>query len=586
VAVRHDQVPEDVRDAVSDPWAAGSVRRHGLDGTGRGQIADAAGDLADASDLDARWFAHLLAAGRGALRAGQPERAAALLADALGLWRGRALVDVPATLAVEAEAARLEEQRLAALEARIDADLACARHAVLIPELRKLVLDYPLRERLWGQLVLALYRSGRQADALSAYREIHQLLEAELGVEPGAALRRLHQRILSADAALDAPARSAPGARATPAPVPRQLSADVAGFTGRGEHLRRLGQLLGGDGQGPAALVIAAIVGTAGVGKTALAVHWAHQVAGRFADGQLYVDLRGVARRPPLPPAEALAQLLRALGVPAAQVPPELEEAAGTYRSLLAGRRVLVVLDNAASPDQVRPLLPGSPTCLVVVTSRNQLRGLVAKDDARLLTLDVLGRDEAAALVGRVIGDARVRAEPAATAELARLCAHLPLALRIAGANLADHPGQPIADYTAELAEGDRLAKLVVGGDEQTAVRSSLDLSYQRLAPPERRLFRLLGLVPGPDVSAAAAAALAGTTPERAELVLDRLALAHLLARRAPGRFAVHDLLRLYAIDRALREESEQEREVATRRLRARPRVSAAPWSRRAGGRR
>ena len=586
MAVRHDQVPEDVRDAVSDPWAAGSVRRHGLDGTGRGQIADAAGDLADASDLDARWFAHLLAAGRGALRAGQPERAAALLADALGLWRGRALVDVPATLAVEAEAARLEEQRLAALEARIDADLACARHAVLIPELRKLVLDYPLRERLWGQLVLALYRSGRQADALSAYREIHQLLEAELGVEPGAALRRLHQRILSADAALDAPARSAPGARATPAPVPRQLSADVAGFTGRGEHLRRLGQLLGGDGQGPAALVIAAIVGTAGVGKTALAVHWAHQVAGRFADGQLYVDLRGVARRPPLPPAEALAQLLRALGVPAAQVPPELEEAAGTYRSLLAGRRVLVVLDNAASPDQVRPLLPGSPTCLVVVTSRNQLRGLVAKDDARLLTLDVLGRDEAAALVGRVIGDARVRAEPAATAELARLCAHLPLALRIAGANLADHPGQPIADYTAELAEGDRLAKLVVGGDEQTAVRSSLDLSYQRLAPPERRLFRLLGLVPGPDVSAAAAAALAGTTPERAELVLDRLALAHLLARRAPGRFAVHDLLRLYAIDRALREESEQEREVATRRLRARPRVSAAPWSRRAGGRR
>ncbi len=492
---------------------------------------------------------------------------------------------MPATLAVEAEAARLEEQRLAALEARIDADLACARHAVLIPELRKLVLDYPLRERLWGQLVLALYRSGRQADALSAYREIHQLLEAELGVEPGAALRRLHQRILSADAALDAPARSAPGARATPAPVPRQLSADVAGFTGRGEHLRRLGQLLGGDGQGPAALVIAAIVGTAGVGKTALAVHWAHQVAGRFADGQLYVDLRGVARRPPLPPAEALAQLLRALGVPAAQVPPELEEAAGTYRSLLAGRRVLVVLDNAASPDQVRPLLPGSPTCLVVVTSRNQLRGLVAKDDARLLTLDVLGRDEAAALVGRVIGDARVRAEPAATAELARLCAHLPLALRIAGANLADHPGQPIADYTAELAEGDRLAKLVVGGDEQTAVRSSLDLSYQRLAPPERRLFRLLGLVPGPDVSAAAAAALAGTTPERAELVLDRLALAHLLARRAPGRFAVHDLLRLYAIDRALREESEQEREVATRRLRARPRVSAAPWSRRAGGR-
>ncbi len=547
--------------------------------------------VADAEELDAQWFAHLLATGLGALQAGAPARAAALLDDALGLWRGRALVDVPPTPAVEAEAARLEEQRLAALEARIDADLACGRHAALIPELRKLVLDQPLRERLWGQLILALYRSGRQADALAAYRQIHRLLDAELSVAPCAALRQLYQQILSADRAMDGPAPPPappvpsvpPVAAAEPGipgglsqPVPRQLPPGVASFTGRGKYLRQLGQLVGDTAPGPpAALVIAAIAGTAGVGKTALAVHWAHRVAGRFPDGQLYVDLRGHAPSPPVRPVEALAQLLRGLGVAPEQVPARLEEAAGTYRSLLAGKRVLVVLDNAASPDQVRPLLPGSHTCLVVVTSRNQLGGLAARDGARLLTLDVLSRDEAIALVGAIVGDDQTRAEPGAAAELVRLCARLPLALRIAGTNLANHPHQRLVDYAGELAQGDRLAKLVVNGDEQTAVRSAFDLSYQRLAPPERRLFRLLGLVPGCQVSSAAAAAVAGTTPQQAELVLDRLAGAHLLERRAPDRFSFHSLLRLYATARAMAEDSEQERQAATRRLLARPHRAA-----------
>jgi DNA-binding SARP family transcriptional activator len=516
--------------------------------------------LVDAEDLDAQWFGHLLASGRSALRAGQPQRAATLLADALGLWRGRALVDVPPTTATEAEAARLEEQRLAAVEARIDAELACGRQVALIPELRKLVLDQPLRERLWGQLMLALYRSGRQADALAAYGQVAQLLHAELGVSPGAEIRQLQQQIRRADPSLGAPLAGVPLARPArhavvgggPRPLLRQLPADVARFTGRGAHLRQLDRLLGDHGAAPTAPVITVIAGTAGVGKTALAVHWAHRLAARFADGQLYLDLRGHACGPPTRPVDALAQLLRAAGVAAAQVPAELAEAASMYRSLLADRRVLVVLDNAASPDQVRPLLPGSPTCLVVITSRNQLGGLIAKDGAQPLTLDVLGPDEAVALVGKIIGGHRTHAEPAAAAKLARLCAHLPLALCIAGANLASRPHQRIADFVAELAQGGRLAKLVVNGDEQTTIKGALDLSYQRLAAQERQLFRLLGLAPGDDVSAAAAATLAGITPEQAEPLLDRLAAAHLLEQRAPGRFAFHDLLRLYAADRLL----------------------------------
>jgi hypothetical protein len=344
------------------------------------------------------------------------------------------------------------------------------------------------------------------------------------------------------------------------------LPADVTAFTGRRRQLEALDGLLE-SGADTTAVVISAIAGTAGVGKTGLAVHWAHRVRDRFPDGQLYVNLRGYAPTPPASPLEALAGVLRALGVAAEQVPVETEQAAGLYRTLLADKRMLVLLDNARDPDQVRPLLPGGPGSLVVVTSRHRLSGLVVKEGACRLTLDVLTPEEANQLLARLLGETRVHAEPAAAAELARACAHLPLALRIAAATLADRPQLSIAGYVAELGQGDRLGALAVDGDEQAAVRAAFDLSYAALAPGARRLFRLLGLVPGPEVTADAAAALTGTLPERAARLLDRLAAAHLIDQDTAGRFAFHDLLRLYAAERARHEDTGEERKAATRRL-------------------
>ena len=306
--------------------------------------------------------------------------------------------------------------------------------------------------------------------------------------------------------------------------------------------------------------MISAIAGTAGVGKTALAVHWAHRVRDRFRDGQLHVDLRGHASLPPLRPVEALARLLHALGVPAGQIPPDTDDAAGMYRSLLADRRMLIVLDNARRSDQVRPLLPGNPDCLVLITSRDQLTGLVARNGARRITLDVLTPDESGELLTRLLGAGRVRAEPEAAGELARLCAHLPLALRIAAANLADRPHETIAGYTARLKAGDRLSELDIEDDAEAAVRSAFDLSYTALSPGTSKLFRLLGHLPGPDITAEAAAALAGMPVGEAGRRLDQLGAAHLVTEHAPGRYTLHDLLRLYAAERAAGDERPRRR--------------------------
>jgi tetratricopeptide (TPR) repeat protein len=312
---------------------------------------------------------------------------------------------------------------------------------------------------------------------------------------------------------------------------------------------------------------VVVISGMAGVGKTTLALHWAQRVRDRFPDGQLYVNLRGYASSSPVRPVAALAGFLQALGVPADQVPVEPEPAAGRYRSLLADRRVLAVLDNASAIEQVRPLLPGGPGCLVLVTSRERLAGLVALEGAAHLNLEVLDPAEAGELLGRVLGTERVEAEPAAVAELARWCGFLPLALRVAAANLALHPQRRIAAEAAELASGDRLAALAVDQDEQSAVRAAFDHSYTGLPAEARRLFRLLGLVPGPHVTADAAAALGGTSRAEASRLLNRLASAHLVDQPAPGRYTLHDLVRLYAADRAEHEETAEDRQAATGRL-------------------
>jgi tetratricopeptide (TPR) repeat protein/transcriptional regulator with XRE-family HTH domain len=354
---------------------------------------------------------------------------------------------------------------------------------------------------------------------------------------------------------------------ATAPPRAAQLPADVAAFTGRVEHLNRLDALLAGVDAGPPAVVISAIAGTAGVGKTALAVHWAHRVRDRFPDGQLYVNLQGFAPNPPLRPIDALTQFLHALGARHGQVPVDQDEAASMYRSLLADKRILVLLDNAASAEQIRSLLPGSPGCLVLITSRLRLSGLVARDGAQRIDLGHLSADEAEALLARIVDPERVRAEPGVCAELARACAYLPLALRIAAANIADRPQRTIAEYLAQLTAGDWLSALSIVDDDQAAVRGTFDLSYQQLAGDAQHAFRLLGLVPGSDITADAASALIGTDLEQTSLTLDRLAAGHLLDQKTPGRYSFHDLLLRYASERAHADEPQADRAAAVDRL-------------------
>lgn len=354
--------------------------------------------------------------------------------------------------------------------------------------------------------------------------------------------------------------------RVSSLPAPRQLPPDVAFFTGRDAELGTLDALL--DRGGPAAVVISAIAGTGGIGKTSLAVHWAHRARERFPDGELYVNLRGYDPGPPVTPDQALDGFLRALDVPAEKIPHDVDAQAGLYRSLLAGRRMVVVLDNAATPDQVRPLLPGSPTCVVVVTSRSQLSGLVARDGAHRLTLNVLPPDDAVTLLRCAIGADRVDAEPEAAAEVARHCGCLPLALRIAAERAAARTYLRLADLAEELAvERDRLDVLTADDDEVTGVRAVFSWSYRTLAPEAARVFRLLGLHPGPDVGVASAAALAGSTTTSVRRQLAALTSAHLLTETRRDRYQFHDLLRAYATERAALDESPDECANATHRV-------------------
>jgi tetratricopeptide (TPR) repeat protein/transcriptional regulator with XRE-family HTH domain len=356
--------------------------------------------------------------------------------------------------------------------------------------------------------------------------------------------------------------------QAAPA-VPRQLPAAVAGFTGRTAELETLTQMLDdATGGAPGTVVISAIGGTAGVGKTALALHWAHQVAGRFGDGQLYVNLRGFDPSGiPAEPATAIRGFLDALGVPPERIPAAPDAQAGMYRSLLADRKTLIVLDNARDEQQIRPLLPASPGSLVLVTSRNQLTGLAAADGARLLSLDVLSQAEADRLLIARVGAARAIAEPDAIHEIARLCACLPLALSVAAARAATRPGFPLAAVAAELRDIASRLDALDAGDPAVSVRAVISWSYRQLSTDAARMFRLLGLHPGPDVSAAAAASLAATREPEARRSLGELARAHLVAEHVPGRYAFHDLLRAVATDRCLAHDSLPERQAAVGRL-------------------
>ena len=552
----------------------------------------------ETADFDAHRFEQLVEEGRRGLdrEAESPEDAAERLREALTMWRGTPYADVPPTPSVEAEITRLGELRLQAVDARIDADLRCGRHTDVLGELEALTAEHPYREGLRGRLMLALYRSGRQADALAAYRDLHRLLAEELGVEPIPPLQRLQQRILTAEDSLLAPPaprkEERPTARAArrAARGPRQLPPASPAFTGRHGEVAVIQALLdqgdegdqssqgdqgdqsdenGGSGGAGRPVVIAAIDGTGGVGKSTLAIHAAHQLAERFPDGQLYVDLHGTtAGLSALEPAEVLGRFLRALGVDGASVPGDTDEASAQFRSLVAGRRLLVILDNAASVDQVRPLLPAGPDCAALVTSREMLTTL---EGATHLHLDVLPHDQAVALLERIVGVERVRAEREEAEDITRLCGRLPLALRIAGARLAARPAWPLRTLVSKLTDArGRLDELRFG---DLAVRTSFEVSYDAFRLGGRsddadavHAFRLLSTVPGQDVSLPVAAALLDHPADRTENALERLVDAQLLESPDSVRYHMHDLLRLFASERAEQEEPEAEPAAALER--------------------
>jgi DNA-binding SARP family transcriptional activator len=562
-------------------------------------------NLAD-GDLDAARFDALVADGRHALDDGDPVRAAALLSAGLGLWRGPFLANVPPTPLISSHAERTTEHRLAATELWAQAAVACDRHDEVITELRGLVGQYPLREGLWLVLLRALDGAGRRAEALEAYGQARAAISDELGVDPGADLRRQYAELLAADAT-DAsahdgesiPAGELPGtismgsytetavtsqAAATDLPVPpvdpalsrpTQLPADIGDFTGREAQVQHLCDMLTGGTAvaSPGAFPIAFVAGAGGLGKTTLAIHAAHRIRDHFPDGQLYVDLLGATAQP-LRPGDVLARFLRNLGVDGDKVPAGDEERAALYRTLLTGRRVLIVLDNARDTGQVRPLLPGSASCAVLVTTRNRTADLAS---TRFFDLDVLEDDEALALFTRILGDERALAEPDATAQVLEACAGLPLAIRICAARLAARSHWPIASMARRLQDQRRrLDELKVG---DLAVRASFQVSYDSLQPAgtqpaggvhPARVFRLLGLWQGPSVSLPAAAALVGAPEldeDGVEDALEGLVDAHLLDSPEPGWYRFHDLLRAYATERANAEETEPDRAAAVERV-------------------
>lgn len=508
-------------------------------------------------ELDLCRFTELRSRADAAVRAGSWENAGRLLREALALWQGEPLSDVPSAYLRRTEVQRLSESRFEALEARLDVDLRAGRHDAVIMELRGLVGEHPFRERLRERLMLALYRGQRQSEALAAYADARRTLRTELGIDPNPELQRLHEQILAADPALETPYRQPPAR-----PVPRQLPADLNDFAGRSSEVSRLCEALANRAVGsPGSTAIAAITGPGGIGKTALAVHTAHLSADGFPDGQLYVELAGTSADPAVP-ADVLARLLRDLDVPAEDVPGTADERAARYRSLLAGRRMLVVLDDAKNAAQVRPLLPGSAGCGVLVTSRARLADL---DGLRLVDLPELEPDEGRGLFAGIVGAGRAAAEPEATERIIRSCAGLPLAIRIAASRLTARPGWSIEDMAGKLAaEQDRLTELRSG---DMAIRACFMLSHSCLTPGQARAFSLLGLAPAGTFELAAAAALVGLGPAAAEAVLDELTDAHMLESPHPDRYKLHELLRLFATELAAAELSDADREHASRRL-------------------
>ncbi|MFJ8870451.1 BTAD domain-containing putative transcriptional regulator [Streptomyces sp. NPDC102473] len=504
---------------------------------------------------DVDLFEEGTARGHRALTLGDPARASDELSQALSLWRGTFLEGLPLSDALARWAGRLEERRCHAEEDFGEALIAEDRCPEAVLRMRELVEHHPLRQGAWGHLMVGLFRGGDVAGALEAYRRARDVLVRETGLEPGPELRRLHEDMLRQRPAT---ARAA----FAPPPSPRQLPVFTGDFVGRDASIAALDSCLDSRTGHPATAVIATVSGMAGVGKTTLVLRWAHRVADRFPDGQLHVNLRGYDEEGPLSAADALQGFIEALGVPQARIPSGTDARTGLFRSLLATRRVLVVLDNARDSAHVRPLLPGAGHSVVVVTSRERLRGLVTAEGARPLTLDVLTEQESTGLLARRLGG-RVAAEPAAAAEIVAVTGRLPLALAVVAARMADHPAFPLHTFAAELRPAGALLDALADGD----ARRVLSWSALALTDGAARLFRLLGLHPGPDLSLDAAAALAGGPQHAVRPLLQELARLHLVTENSPGRYLFHDLLRSYAAELVRTEETSTERGAALERL-------------------
>jgi DNA-binding SARP family transcriptional activator/transcriptional regulator with XRE-family HTH domain len=528
---------------------------------------------------------------RAARRRDDLPAACGLYENAVGLWRGRPLADVDLLRGLPA-VTLLAGQYAALVTEYAEVAFMVSQHERVLPCLRALASWEPLNERVHAHLMIALAASGQQAAALQVFESLRLRLDEQLGVYPGTELAEAHARILRQDLlrptacpaakpAISEPpaAESETAARHSPVAqrladqpagtvVPQQLPVVAPHFAGRGAELEALSRLLDEADGHAGTVVISAIGGTAGIGKTALALRWAHQVADRFPDGQLYVNLRGFGPSgQPLAPAEAVRGFLAALGIPAERIPVGLEARVGLYRSLLADRRMLILLDNAVDTAQVRPLLPGGPGCMVVVTSRRQLTALAAAVGAYPMSLDVLTDAEAHEFLARRLGADRLAAEPGAVNELIVLCARLPLALGIAAAQAAVTRGLPLAARAAELHDAHGRLDALDGGEATVNARVVFSWSFEQLSPAAARMFRLLGLHPGPDITVSAAASLAGTPCDQARRAIAELTSAFLLAEHCPGRYKFHDLLRAYAAEQAEAIDGEDDRQAAIHRV-------------------
>lgn len=544
---------------------------------------------ADAATLDLLHFRDLVNRARETAARGASSEAAGLYTEALSLWRGEAAQGIPPEIRAHPLFSAVDSEHLAVLRETADLMLVLGTPEPVLPLLQRAIAQHPLDESLHARLIRALAETGRQAAAFELFHSMSARLAADLGIGPGPELRAAHTHLLdrTADSATsglpvgaDGPApdspqpalpRSLPGRPNTPMRIrPTQLPPDLPTFIGRHGELARITRALKtlDDASGTASVVISTIDGMAGVGKTILAVHFAHRIAHRFPDGQLYINLRGFdPSGTSVTAAEALRSFLTALGVTAAHLPTDLDSQVALYRSLLAGRRLLVVLDNARDAQHVRPLLPGSSTCLVVITSRIQLRGLVATHGATPLTLGLLSETESREVLARHVGPDRVAEDPEAVDAIIELCGRLPLALAITAAIAATQPGLPLASIAAELRAGRHSLDAFAGEDPYTDLRSVFSWSLDGVGPEAARLLRLLSLHAGPEISVPAAASLAALPVRRTAALLSVLAGAHLLIRTAPDRLTFHDLLKVHASEQSLDQDGPDTRRAAVRRL-------------------